>query len=125
MLLTETQIRQSLERVGNSFPRFGDWEYNNEINASYSGFAVWGHFILDPNDSMPKRYFVTFDTCGDDWRGYLTIGQPCYMWSSADCGDAFLLDTDSCPTLDDAIKGLKAKIEDMFTALMGLSRDPQ
>jgi hypothetical protein len=65
---------------------------------------------------LPRLFFVTFDTHETSWSGHLTIGQHCFFWSSADVGDAHLLDTDPCSTLEDAITALKRQIVDLFDA---------
>ncbi|MEM1169395.1 MAG: hypothetical protein AAGJ08_10070 [Cyanobacteria bacterium P01_H01_bin.35] len=36
------------------------------------------------------------------------------MWSSADFGDAHLLDTDDCDSLEDAITALKVEMKQLF-----------
>jgi hypothetical protein len=71
---------------------------------------------------MPRYFFITFDTYEETWHGHLTIGQPCYLWSSADVGDAHLLDTESCKTIEDAIEALKAEIVNLFRAFSTVSR---
>jgi len=119
VLLTEPEIRQSIKRAHAAFPSFRDWEHNNEINDAYSGFSLWGEFVPDPDEPMPRSYFITFDTYEATWTGHLTIGKHCYFWSSADCGDAHLLDTSRCPTLEDAITSLKKRVADLFAALSG------
>ncbi|MBV8523748.1 MAG: hypothetical protein JOY71_16770, partial [Acetobacteraceae bacterium] len=73
---------------------------------------------------MPRIFFVTFDAYEASWAGHLSIGKPCYFWSSADCGDANLLDTRPCATLEDAITSLKRQMADLFTALSGSAAEP-
>ena len=119
MLLTESEIRRSLERASAAFPCFLDWEYNNEINESHSGFSLWGEFVPEPNEPMPRSFFITFATYEATWAGHLTIGKPSYFWSSADCGDADLVETSPCATLEEAITTLKKKMADLFTAISG------
>jgi hypothetical protein len=117
MLLTEPDIQQVLEQVKTAFPRLADWEYNNEKNEEYFGFSVWGEFVSNPKELMPRRFFITLDTNHEDkWEGCLTIGQPSYLWSSADVGDAHLVNTEPCETLQEAIAALKAKILELFQA---------
>src|SRR5260221_990563 len=99
MLLDETEVKRSLKLAKAAFPHFAHWKYNNQVNESYTGFAHWGEFVLDADDTMPRRFFVTFDTYEDQWKGHLSIGQHNYFWSSADFGDASLLDTNPCATL--------------------------
>ena len=124
MLLTEAEIRRSIERVKAAFPQFADWKHINETNESYSGFSLWGEFVPEPNEPMPRRFFITFDTYEATCTGHLTIGQHCYFWSSADVGDAHLLDTGPCATLEDAITRLKSQIADLFSALSGSAAEP-
>ncbi len=113
MLLTEPEIQQVIEQAKTTFPNFTDWEYNNEKNEGYSGFSLWGQFVLNPGDNS---FFITFDTNQENWYGYLTIGQPCYFWTSADVGDAHLLHTKPCQTIDNAMAALKTEIVNLFSA---------
>jgi hypothetical protein len=116
MLLKPAEIRRSLEHVKTAFPRFSKWEHANEEDEEHLGFAVWGEFVPDMNEDLPRRFFVTLDTYKADWKGHLTIGQHCYFWTSADFGDAQLLDTEPCESLEDAIAALKRQIADLFEA---------
>ncbi len=120
MLLTEHQVQEAIEQAKSAFPNLTDWEYKNEINDEYFGFSLWGHFVLNPEDQMSRRFFVTFDTYEEHWNGHVTIGQPCYLWSSADVGDAHLLDTEFCKTLEDAIAALKVEIENLFRTFFSI-----
>ena len=124
MLLTDAEIRRSLARVQAAFPRFAPWDYNNEINESYPGFSLWGEFVPDPKEPMPRGFFITFDTHEATWNGHLSIGKHCYFWSSADCGDAYLVDTGPCATLKDAITSLKRQMADLFMSLSGSAAEP-
>jgi hypothetical protein len=119
VLLNAAEIRRSVERVKKAFPRFVNWEHINEVDDSHMGFSIWGEFVPEPNEQMPRRFFITFDTHKATWTGHLTIGQHCFFWSSADVGDAHLLDTDPCATLEDAITALKHQIADLFDAFSG------
>lgn len=116
MLLTELEIQQILETAKAAFPNFTDWEYINEVNEEYFGFSMWGQFVLDPDELMSRRFFITLDTYQEEWRGSLTIGQHSYLWSSADVGDAHLLSTEPCDSLEDAIAALKAEMVRLFKA---------
>jgi len=116
LLLTEPEIQQVIEQAKTTFPNFTDWEYNNKKNESYFGFSLWGQFALNREDYMPQRFFITFDTNQENWYGYLTIGQPCYLWSSADVGDAHLLNTEACQTIEEAMAALKVEIVNLFKA---------
>lgn len=62
MLLTEREIQQAIEQAKTAFPHFTDWQYKNEINGEYFGFSLWGEFVLNPEDLMPRRFFITLDT---------------------------------------------------------------
>lgn len=63
--------------------------------------------------------FITLDTNHEDkWQGCLTIGLHSYLWSSADVGDAHLVNTDPCETLEQAVAALKTKISDLFQAFL-------
>jgi hypothetical protein len=118
MLLTEPEIQQVLEQVKTAFPRLTDWEYNNKKNDEYFGFSVWGKFVINSEKLiMPRRFFITLDINHEDkWEGCLTIGQPSYLWSSADVGDAHLANTEPMLTLEKVIAALKAKISELFQA---------
>ncbi len=125
MILTPPEIRGSLERARAAFPRFSGWDHHNAIDESYPGFSLWGEYIPKPDEPMPQSFFVTFDTGETSWAGHLSIGKPCYFWSSADCGDANLLDTGPCATLEDAIASLKRQMADLFAALSGSVAEPR
>ncbi|WP_375494613.1 hypothetical protein [uncultured Nostoc sp.] len=116
MLLTEPEIQQVLEQVQAAFPNLTDWEYNNEKNEEYFGFSIWGQLVVNPEELMPRRFFITLDTYQDKWQGCLTIGQHSYLWSSADAGDAHLVNTEPSETLQEAITTLKAKIAELLAA---------
>ena len=116
VLLTEREVQQAIEQTKTKFPHLTDWEYNNEKHEDYSGFTLWGQLTLEPEEIMPRCFFITFDRYQENWRGYLTIGQHSYFWSSTDVGDAYLLDTDSCQTLEEAITALKAEMAKLFRA---------
>jgi hypothetical protein len=115
-MLTELEIKKNSEQVKVAFPHLTNWEYNNEKNQEYFGFSIWGQFTVNPDSLMPSSFYVTFDIYEDRWRGYLTIGLPSYLWSSADVGDAHLLDTERCESLGEAIAALKIKIAELCQA---------
>jgi len=117
MLLTKSEIQQVMEQVKAAFPFFADWEYNNEENEDYSGFSIWGELIMNPEELMPRRFFITLDKNHENkWQGCLTIGQHSYYWFSADAGDAHLIDTEPCESLEQAILLLKAKMLELWRA---------
>jgi hypothetical protein len=89
-ILSVSEVRRSRRLARAAFPRFSDWDHNNEVNESDSGSSLWGEFVPDPNDPMPQSFFVTFDTFETNWTGHLSVGKPCYYWTDADCGDANL-----------------------------------
>ena len=66
--------------------------------------------MLHPEAFMPRHFYITFATHAEHWSGHLTIGQHFYWWTSADVGDAHLLDTEECATLEEAIVALKAEM---------------
>jgi hypothetical protein len=119
MILNQAEIRHVRTRVKAAFPRFKKWNDINEADDDHDGYAIWGEFTPKPGESMPRSFFVTFDMAKEGWRGHLTIGKHCYYWSSADVGDAYLLDTDTFPSLDEAIAALKGEIGELFAALSG------
>ena len=120
MLLPETEIPQIIEKVKAAFPNFSNWQYNNEVNPEYLGFSVWGEYIFDPEELMSQCFFITFDTYKEEWRGYLTIGQHSYFWSSADVGDAHLLGVGRHHSIDEAIKSLKAEMVKLFDSFSAI-----
>ena len=115
-MLTKTEIQQKSEQVKVAFPHLTNWEYNNEKNEEYFGFSIWGEFAVNSDELMPRLFYVTFDLYDDEWQGHLTVGQPCYLWSSADVGDANLLETEACTSLGEAIAKLKLKIAELCQA---------
>lgn len=90
--------------------------YSNDKTGEYDGFALWGQLVLNPAEQRPQRFFITLDTYEEQWDGHLTIGQPCYLWTSADVGDAHLVDTESCHTLEEAIAALKMEMAKLCKA---------
>jgi hypothetical protein len=116
MILTEAEVQNALEKSKVAFPNLSDWEYQNEANTEYFGFTLWGQFTLTPADPMSQHYFITLGTYKEEWNGYLTIGQHSYLWSSADVGDAHLLGTDPCNSIEETIKELKTEILKLFRA---------
>jgi hypothetical protein len=119
MLLPEAEVQRSRTRVAAAFPRFTDWEHANAADEDYEAFAVWGRYTPPVGVSSPTSYFVTFDSYKEAWRGHLTVGKHCYYWSSADVGDAYLLETEACATLDEAIASLIGQIGSLCAALSG------
>ena len=117
MLLEEDEVQKVLEQVEAAFPSFHDWRYINEKHNDYFGFAVWGRFVMNnehQSSAWSRNYFITFDMYEKNWLGHLSIGQHWYLWSSADYGDAGLLDTKFCTTLEQAIAALKAEMASLF-----------
>ena len=114
MILSDEQIENTIALVKTAFPHFQEWEYHNCIDQDYTGFSVWGIFSHGADFPCQTDFFITFDTNADQWAGYLSVGQPAYFWSSADCGDAYLLSTERYDTLDEAIEHLKLEILNLF-----------
>ncbi|AFZ50651.1 hypothetical protein [Dactylococcopsis salina] len=119
MLLPETEVQPALEQAQRAFPNFTNWNYINQANRDYFGFTMWGELTIEPDETMPRYFFITIDAPENQWRATLTIGQHSYLWSSADVGDAHLLATDYCDSLEAAISQLKAEIERLFQAILG------
>jgi hypothetical protein len=82
VLLSAAEIQRTVERVQAAFPRFVNWEHINEIDNSHPGFSVWGEFVPEPDEPMPRCFFITFDTHETTWSGHLTIGQHCFFGQS-------------------------------------------
>jgi len=70
---------------------------------------------------MARHFYITFATHAEHWSGHLTIGQHYYWWTSADVGDAHLLDPAACATLEAAIVALKAEMAHLCRALSTVS----
>ncbi len=118
MFLTNNELQQAIETVKTAFPYFSDWQYINEPDSDYLGFTMWGKFVINSDEIMSRIFFITFNKYQEKWSGTLTIGQHNYFWSSADFGDAHLLNTtDNYDLLEDAIAALKTEILKFFTAL--------
>ena len=119
MFLADHNIQYVLERVQAAFPSFTQWAYTNasEDERSLDGFSLWGQWVLQPEECMARHFYITFATHAEHWSGHLTIGQYFYFWASADVGDAYLLDTEACATLEEAIVVLKAEMVRLCRAL--------
>jgi len=119
MFLADHDMQHALERVQAAFPSFTQWAYTNasDDERSLDGFALWGQWVLHPEETMARHFYLTFATQAEHWSGHLTIGQHYYWWTSADMGDAHLLDTEACATLEEAIVALKAEMARLCRAL--------
>jgi hypothetical protein len=122
LLLPQSEIDGVLRQVRAAFPNLVEWEYSNEVDAEYFGFTIWGCLVAQEDDEslLKRRFYVTFDIYQDRWRGTLTIGQHSYLWTSADVGDAHLVSTEPCASLDEAIAALKVKIADLAKAFSAI-----
>ena len=116
--LDEVDIPAVLDTVKIHFPHLTDWEYHNDGD-DYWGFTVWGEFTLRPDEEMAPRFFITFGLGPDGWQGDLTVGKPAYFWTSADVGDADLLNAPPCATLEEAIAALKQAMHSLAQAVAG------
>ncbi|MBC7881031.1 MAG: hypothetical protein H7Y37_06810 [Anaerolineae bacterium] len=116
MLLTENQVQEIMEKAKTAFPRFSDWDCMNEPDSEYTGFTLWGKFILDLDQRGSQIFFVTFSIFRESWRGELTTGQHAYRWSSTEDGDAHLLGSKYCESFEIAVAELKNKILTLFQA---------
>lgn len=119
MILTDSEIQLALADAQAAFPNFKNWEYvNDPEDDDYFGFSMWGEFVANPGEMMPRCFFVTLNTHQNVWRGNLTIGQHSYLWSSADFGDAHLINTQACLSLEEAIAALQQEITTLFHIFM-------
>lgn len=116
---SEAEILSAYECVNTAFPKFSDWKHVNEPDEFNQAFALWGEFVPEPSERIRRRFFITFNRCHDKWAGHLSVGQHFFFWSSADFGDAILIDTEPCPTLKGAISRLRTKFSDLFSAFSG------
>jgi hypothetical protein len=64
-----------------------------------------------------RHFSIRLATHADHWRGHLTTGQPYYCWTSADGGEAHLLNTEVYATLEEAIVALQAAIARLCYAM--------
>lgn len=117
MVLTEPEIQQVISQMKAAFPNLTDWEYNEAIEEEYEGFIVAGCYTLEFGKFDHRRFYITIDASDEFWRGHLSIGMPAYMWTSADFGDAFLVDTEPCQTIEEAIRQLKVQITNLLSVL--------
>lgn len=117
MILSEAEIQHVVAQAQTAFPAFAEWTYHNAKNEDYFGFSLWGSFRPNPEVLMPHTFFITLATYEQQWTGHFTIGQHAYLWSSADMGDAHLVDSDACDSVEGAIASLKTEIKKLFDAL--------
>jgi len=119
MFLADHDIQHALARVQAAFPSFTQWTYANasDDERSLNGFSLWGQWVLPPEACMARHFSITFATHAEHWSGHLTIGQHYYLWTSADVGDAHLLDTEEYATLEEAIVALQAEMTHLCRAL--------
>jgi RNAse (barnase) inhibitor barstar len=100
-----------------------DWESGSEFDDADTTFRIWGQYASEPDTSSSPIFFVTFEIEKETWRGHLSIGKHCYYWSSADAGDALLLDTEPLVILEEAIASLKQRITKLFAAFVNDRRE--
>jgi hypothetical protein len=130
MFLAQAEIEPVLQQVKAAFPNLSEWEYSNQKDDDHFGFTVWGCWTVQTGAKSweQRSFYVTFDIFAEiaskpgarrepeRWRGTLTVGQHSYLWSSADVGDAHLVNTAPCASLAEAITALKAGIADLARA---------
>jgi hypothetical protein len=119
MLLADHDMQHALEQVQTAFPSLTQWAYTNvsDDERSLDGCSLWGQWVLRSEACTARDFSLTFATHAEHWSGHRTIGQHSYFWTSADVGDAHLLDTEACATLEEAIVALKAAIARLCHAL--------
>jgi len=113
MRLADADLPTALALVAARLPRRTGWQYRNQPDDEHPGFTVWGEFVLSPDEDRAPRFFITFGLGPDGWPGDLTVGQHAYFWTSADVGDAYLLTTPPCATLEEAIAALKTAMRQL------------
>lgn len=121
MLLEPGEVDDVLQLVKQAFPNFSDWEVANEADNEHPDFTVWGEYVTGEG-IIRQHFFVTFDIYDSLWQGTLSIGQHSYFWSSTNEGDAYLVSTNRCNTLEEAIAELKKEMGDLFAAFLGMPR---
>jgi hypothetical protein len=60
VLLADSDIRRAIDSVQAAFASFSEWEYNNEPGDFYPGFSLWGTFLPDPTEPMPRSFFILY-----------------------------------------------------------------
>ena len=115
-VLPESQVQAALGFAQAAFPRFREWRYCNQEDGQHDQFCLWGEYVHGEGYEAP-RFYVTFDRWEHQWGAHLTMGQHAFMWSSADFGDAQVLQTRGHAELDQAILELKQKMAHLFSQL--------
>ncbi|MCE7875323.1 hypothetical protein DYH09_33845 [bacterium CPR1] len=117
MQVSAAEAEEALELARTAFPHLCDWQYEIlDEESDYQGFTLWGVHSIQLDRYQVRRFFVTLASYKAVWRGHLSIGQHAFMWTSADYGDAYLVDTRDCATLPEAIRSLKQEIAGLFAA---------
>jgi hypothetical protein len=111
MLLEQSEIESAMRILKTDFPKLDRWDYRNLIDEYYPGFTAWGMKSIGKGDYADKNFFITFERWEHTWSGQLTIGKHCYFWDSADVGDAHLVNSKNCVTLEEAIASLKQNVK--------------
>ena len=120
--LSKPEANKAIEFGKSAFPKFTDWEFEEKGAEPGFGFSMWGEYIPDGDDKLsPRRFFVTFDTYLNDWQGHLTIGKRSYIWTSPKAGDAWLVQTRSCDSLEEAVEALRAEIAKLVGVILATS----
>ena len=120
--LSTEQANQAVALASSAFPTFIDWEFEHEGAEPGFGFSMWGEYIPEGDDKLlPRRFFVTFDRYRGDWQGHVTIGKRSYIWPRPRGGDAWLVQTRSCDSLEEAIEALQSEMAKLFGLMMKTS----
>lgn len=121
MLLSETDVARALEKARSAFPNISRWEFNNVVTEDHPGFTLWGAYVPAAADPL-RVFYVTFDAYGNKgWQRSLTIGMPAYFWSSANVGDARLIESDQFATLEEAMRALKREMVRLASGLSAIN----
>lgn len=119
----EAELQQALALARQAFPKLSGWQAELVDEFRRQEISVWGVAVFEEESFNPRRFFVTLNTFEGKWRGALTIGKHAYLWTEADCGDAYLVQTAPQDSIESAIVELSREIAVLFQTF-SMSRDP-
>lgn len=117
MSLSPQDKSRPLELAQSAFPAFPRWK-TADADDEHDDFCVWGELEIEDGPYRSRRFFVTLSVHQGRWRGHLTIGRHASMWTSADVGDAFLVSTGFCDTVEEGLAALRDEISNLFSAIV-------